>query len=163
MKRAFVLGTAMITAVALGAAAQAEAKPFGGQSVMVFADLDQDKDGKITKEEFAARGEARFKAADADGNGELSLEEMQAAAAKRSATRAEEMLKTLDTDGNGTLSQAEMDAAKGGKREGKMGDRFISKLDTDGDGAVSEAEFAAMKDKMSKKRGWGMKKHGCDD
>ncbi|MFZ2468506.1 EF-hand domain-containing protein [Parvibaculum sedimenti] len=58
----------------------------------------------------AAR-EARFKAADTNGDGAISHDEFIVEAQKRAAERAEIRFKRIDTDGNGKVTKAEYDAA----------------------------------------------------
>ncbi|MDP2124070.1 MAG: EF-hand domain-containing protein, partial [Parvibaculum sp.] len=77
-------------------------------------------------ERHAERMETHFKTMDADGDGAVTLAEMQAAAKDRPM--------------HGERA--------GGKHDGKdRGDRF-ARLDTDSDGRISKAEFLAASDKM---------------
>ena len=103
--------------------------------------VDTDNDGKITEAELVAeavkRAEARAKAVapemmkdlDADGDGAVSVTELQAAGPQMRA----KMLRRIDTDGDGAVSKAELEAMKakwaerggpdqhGGKHGGKHG------------------------------------------
>lgn len=78
--------------------------------------------------------------ADADGNGTVSLTEMNARTAERFAR--------IDSDNDGFVTQAEMAshrAARPGRHGGKPGkpvDRFAER-DANGDGRLSLAEFQA--------------------
>lgn len=47
-----------------------------------FDELDSEADGALTREEYVADGRARFKAADRDGDGRLSVDEFGAEAAR---------------------------------------------------------------------------------
>lgn len=92
-----------------------------------FDTADANKDGKLSKEELQAthqairakhqeRKAARFKAADKDGDGALSLQEADAAAREKAA----QMFERLDANKDGKLTQEEMRAGrshyhKGGK------------------------------------------------
>ncbi len=58
----------------------------------------------------AAR-DARFKAADANGDGAISQAEFVAEVQKRAAERAEIRFKRLDANGDGKVTKAEYDAA----------------------------------------------------
>ncbi|WP_158592328.1 EF-hand domain-containing protein [Noviherbaspirillum sedimenti] len=85
-----------------------------------FDTLDSNKDAKLSKEELQAahqamrgkhreRADARFKAADKDGDGALSLQEAEAAARERAA----QMFERLDANKDGKLTQQEMHAGHG--------------------------------------------------
>jgi hypothetical protein len=82
-----------------------------------FAKMDTDHDGYLTQDEIQkardtrqhrrgdgkARMEERFKEIDANGDGQLSLDETQA-----KSPRLAERFSTLDTDQNGMLSKEEL-------------------------------------------------------
>ncbi|MDA5094113.1 hypothetical protein O2N63_08420 [Aliiroseovarius sp. KMU-50] len=156
---------------------------FGQFMQMEFADLDVDKSGLITSEDLQAKAQARFDGADANGDGELGLDEIKAhvnAIAKermeqRHASKdgrghganaprmekkiewiASRMLDKRDADNNGTLSMDELmpDQARF--------DRMIDRFDVDDDNAISAAEFdEAQKEiwmRMQHRNGEG--KHG---
>ncbi len=55
----------------------------------------------------------KFNAADTDGNGKLSMQEMQEAMAGKSGdtSQAEKLFNRMDTDGNGEVDAAELAAA----------------------------------------------------
>lgn len=113
-----------------------------------FETLDADGDGQITRDEMQARHEARFARADADGDGRLTRDEMLAAAQKRAERRIDRMLARHDSDGDGALDEAEM----AGMRKGRMMERMFDHMDADGDGAISRAEFDSAR-KMHHKGG----------
>lgn len=85
-----------------------------------FDTLDGNKDAKLSKEELQAahqamrgkhreRADARFKAADKDGDGALSQQEADAAARQK----ATQMFERLDANKDGKLTQDEMRAGHG--------------------------------------------------
>ncbi|SMR71448.1 EF hand [Aliiroseovarius halocynthiae] len=113
----------------------------GGFMQLEFADVDLDKNGQITAEDLQAAAEARFVAADTDGDGALSLDEMKAQAEKRMAER-------LAMKGKGKGDRAE-------KRMTSMLERMLAKKDADGNGSLSleetlpeQAKFERMIDRF---------------
>ena len=132
----------------------AEAKQHADQR---FARMDANQDGVLNREDRGARQANRFAETDADGNGEVTLSEIDAAREARRAERAEmrtEWFAQADSDGSGGLSQEEMMAARQalGERRGGRGMRgrrgggamaMLRRADTNGDQAVSRSEFDA--------------------
>lgn len=106
---------------------------------VAFEALDANSDGQITREEMQAHGAARFAETDADGDGFLSKQELAEAARARADAQAERMMSRLDKDGDGKLAQAEM---TGRRDPGRMFDR----VDANDDGAISKAEFDAARE-----------------
>jgi Ca2+-binding EF-hand superfamily protein len=125
--------------------------PGAGRGMMMFEEFDANGDGKVTQDEIDARREARFAEVDANGDGQVSLDEFTAQAAKRATERAKAMFERLDVDGDGMLSQDVLALRQG--RGGPDGSRMIAMLDTDGDGAISEEEFQAAMDRRAEMRG----------
>lgn len=171
MKRAKLMSGVLAAALVMGgAAAYAGGKMgmgpgmHGPHPMMSFEEIDANNDGKITKEEIAAMGQARFAKADADGDGFLSLDEMNAqgleVAKKRIAERSAMMLEHMDANKDGKLSMDEMQAAKDNGPRGKMGDRMFDRADADGDGAISKDEFDAAQARMQERMGGKGGEHG---
>lgn len=104
----------------------------GARMEQRFAEMDADKDGKVSAAEMRAAREARFAKADADGDGKLTVEELDAARQARRMERLERMVVWLDADGDGMLSADEFDPHRG---------RMLARLDADGDGALSQEEM----------------------
>lgn len=75
----------------------------------VFEQIDQDKDGVITMEEWKAANPSGsadvFKRADADGDGRITREEGDAAFDRKG--NLPKLFKKIDTDGDGSISPAE--------------------------------------------------------
>lgn len=149
-KTALLISGALV--VLMGTAGIASAKgmghdgqgPRGAFMQEMFAQIDADGDGKITKEEMEAFKTARFEAADTDGDGKLSYEELGAVRDARRVERAQKMVERLDTDGDGLLNADELAAARPG-REGRGPEAMFDRLDADGDGALTLEEIQSAK------------------
>jgi Ca2+-binding EF-hand superfamily protein len=94
----------------------------------LFAKLDSNSDNSISKDEMTAvfgstDGASKFSAADTNGDGKVTLDELQAAMEKAgppppppsgasgtSSSSTETVFNSLDTNGDGTISQAELAA-----------------------------------------------------
>ncbi|MEM6534195.1 MAG: EF-hand domain-containing protein [Pseudomonadota bacterium] len=100
-----------------------------------FAVADTDGSGTLSFEEFSAAGdqkkaerkaerrERHFTEMDADGDGQVTIEEQAAHADKRT----DKMFEHIDTDADGLITQEERDAAREDARgkfgKGRLGDR----------------------------------------
>ncbi len=111
-----------------------------------FEAFDADGNGQITLEEIRARGAARFAEIDANGDGAVSADELKARMDKRADRRIERMIDRLDTNADGALSQSELTARRD---PAKMMERF----DTDASGGISAEEFAEARKAFAKRRG----------
>ena len=80
----------------------------GRDRVMMFEEIDADGNGEITLEEMTLHRAERFTGADTDQDGKLSRAELEARAFERMQARVERMLKRHDTDGDGLLSPDEL-------------------------------------------------------
>ncbi|SFT77537.1 EF-hand domain-containing protein [Sedimentitalea nanhaiensis] len=142
MKHTGFIATIIVGAVSLTAFAAAAqgpgAKPYHEMS---FQTLDADGNGEITREEMNTHHQARFSETDANGDGALSRAEMIEASVKRAGARADEMIEQFDANLDGLLTQDEMPKQR---RSDKMFDR----VDKDGNGSISQAEFDQAQTKM---------------
>lgn len=133
--------------VALVLPALAEEGPRHDPAV-IFERLDADGDGAVSLAELEAMRAARFAQTDADGDGRLDRDELLA----RAGHRADRMIERLDSDGDGAITAEEFAAARAG-RGGPDPARVIARFDTDGDGALTRAEFDAGLARMREHRG----------
>jgi Ca2+-binding EF-hand superfamily protein len=159
MTKKWLAGSALSGFIIAGSVALAAT---AGHGPMRFG-ADANKDGNLTKAELTAALNQRFARLDNDNDGRITKEERDAA----NKTRFEQHFKAMDTDGNGQISQAEMQAAHearkemrgkhhrgmrhgdGPQGEGHRGWRHggfghgMAKADANNDGVVTKAEFQA--------------------
>jgi Ca2+-binding EF-hand superfamily protein len=104
----------------------------------VIERLDADQSGGISMDEAKGRMAERFDRIDADGNGQITEQELAAAhkKGKEIAGKAENKMRAIDTDSNGTISRSE--ATAGGLQ--KIVENFEA-IDSDGDGELSKTEM----------------------
>lgn len=155
---------ALVAGVALGAAVPAMAQqgqmpspPMGAMMPEMGPDMgpafdfkrfDADGDGKVTLAEIQSGRAGVAKALDANGDGKLSAEELVAAEMDQAKARIEAQVKARiaaqDSDGDGLLSAAELATRP-------MPAKMFERLDANKDGAVSADEMAAMRAKMEER------------
>ena len=139
MNKEIILAAAIVAGFA---ASGATARDGGSHR---FSEIDADGNGQVTQEEMAAHVDARFAAADTDGDGFLDTEELMAQAMARAEGRAARMLERLDSDGDGALSAEELEQM-GKDRGGKRLIRMLDRMDADGDGKLARAEMGGRHD-----------------
>ena len=102
---------------------------------------DADGDGSVTQEEVEAGRTRRFAEADADGDGALSPTELlameEAIREEIRLARATQVVTRMDDNGDGLLQAEELAA-----RSPQVAPIF-DRLDTDNDGAITQEEMAA--------------------
>lgn len=120
MSRTLVIGG--VAAVALAAlAGVATAQQPAPQAVARQAHVqraDADGDGRISQAEFVGRRIERLTAADANRDGTVTREEMQAQRHARMQQRAETRFTRLDADNDGAISRAEFTAPHAARADG---------------------------------------------
>ena len=169
MKKAVLIGGAVLTSVVLSAGAVVA---MGGKSggmmghgfagmgghrqmeMPAFGDLDANGDGQISVDEVKAHHASRIAEIDTNGDGLISADEMTAHMMSQMQDRmgamAENMIRWRDSDGDGQLSAEELGGMQGMER-------MFMHLDENGDGTISAEEFDAI-GKMG--NGRGMRGHG---
>lgn len=145
------LAITLLTGLAFGPAAFAQ-QPDGAaaardRGAKLLQRLDQDADGKISRQELQAHALERFDAADADKNGSVSREEIsQLRSAKKAERQAKHAARMQAADKNA-------DARWSMDELSKMPQRVFAKLDRDGDGMLTEQELQAHHERKAKRRG----------
>lgn len=151
-----LLMAAIVAGLAVSGAA--DARGFGGEraALPAFGDLDANSDGAVTPEEMQAamqaRAEARFAQADADGDGALSAEEIIALAeADRGARMAERIeARIARADAN---DDGLLQPEEMGRQEGRpRGEgRMFERFDANDDGSLSAEEFEEFQSRLGER------------
>ena len=148
LKTALAAGVISLAGIGLVAHAQHHRGDHGDR--MKAADLDGD--GQVTRTEVETLRAENFAKADANGDGGVTPAEMtayrEAQMEERRAKRQASRFERADANNDGVLSADEFGA--------RMTERF-DKVDTDGDGVISDAEREAARENM---RGWRAKRGG---
>ncbi len=161
MKTIMTLSSAIALSLTMGTAVATD------RANRLLEEFDVNQDGSISGDEVQSVLTEKFTAADADGDGLLTQDEMSTAHEQRHQERAAKHFAQLDTDENGSVSVEEFQAGKppGGRHCGGSKPMFsqdetsetreqlhqeraaehFAELDTDGSGSLSVEEFQAGK------------------
>jgi Ca2+-binding EF-hand superfamily protein len=116
--------------------------PVMGFGMMALENMDADKTGDVTFDEFKKAAGDRFVLADANKDGKVTVEEIAAAIEKMRAERmAKRMINRFDVDGDGALTQAEIETNQ---------QELYALLDKNNDGKLVQEEM-----KHKRKGGFG--------
>ena len=140
---------ALLIPLALALPASADQPKRGA---MDFSQMDQNGDGAITLEEMQAGPAAMFANADTNGDGNLSRDELIAAATLRAAGNIDRMLTRADANGDGMLSTDELASMQEGRRETRMA-RMFERVDADENGSLSAEELEQARGGMGRRGG----------
>lgn len=130
----------------------------------IFASMDKNNDGMLSKQEISEGYEEHFgmpidddeldkifAAIDTDGSGAIDYSEFLMATMNEQQLMSKEKLKQafkmFDKDGSGTISKEEIKEALGNLDEA-MADKMIGEVDEDNDGEISFEEFEKMMNKV---------------
>ena len=146
MKKMIVLGGVAVLAMSGAALAQTDSDGQRGWRM--------DPNARVSQAEFVDRRVARLTTMDANSDGVVAREEMQAQRQARMAERRSRMFERMDADSDGSITRAEYDAAhaqrmeqraergEAGERRGGRGHRGAHRmgmrLDRDGQGVNIE-------------------------
>lgn len=141
---AILAGSFMTAALAEG-----RAEP-GHMPMLNFDEIDADKDGKITAEEFAAFRTAEFAKADTNADGQINADELAAKhiadATARAAAMSAKLIERMDENADGQISAEEME-------QGPRPETMFERADADSDGALTKAEVDQAMSNMRGKHG----------
>ncbi len=147
-----VIALSVLIPVGLSVALPAAAFGPGGNRGMerpAFSELDLNGDGQLTLEELEGQAEARFASHDTDGDGLLSRDELVASAMERVEAGVDARLERFDDNEDGMLSANELDDIR---PRGPNPERMFGRMDADDDGIVTEAEFEEAAAQMGQRR-----------
>ncbi|SFC50599.1 EF-hand domain-containing protein [Tropicimonas isoalkanivorans] len=146
MTRSFISGLALAAFIAAPAMAQqaAPSQPSPGQNFLSI--WDEDGDGKVTLEELQARRGDAFLSFDDDEDGTLSREEFDAlAAARQSGMQRPDGRGMRNPQGRRALRFETMDADGDGSLSQDeylaAAEAWLQAMDADADGALTESDF----------------------
>ncbi len=142
-----------VSLTAVAAWAQGPGGMHGHQ--MSFQEMDADGSGEITIEEMTNFRATRFSQSDGNSDGLLSRDEMIAAGQARVLERVDAMIERFDANKDGSLSLDEMPSPRNENRAGQMFER----LDQDSSGGISQAEFDEARAMMRDHDGFGRGDH----
>ena len=146
---------ALVAVLALGGTAA---------SAATFGELDTDRNGLLTVDEFTAAygdaGQAAFERYDTDGSGGVTLREIAAGTSRQTETGDGNVtFGDLDTNGDGVIDRGEMVDHFGPRAQ-----TALARFDANGDGYVTLNEVRSSDDPVGERgRGRTQRAGGSDD
>ncbi|GFE65416.1 EF-hand domain-containing protein [Litoreibacter roseus] len=134
-----------LTAFAMATPAVVQAQGAAGKRAS-FEAMDADGNGELTRLELQAAQTRRITAADANGDDVLTRDEVLAHMQQSQSDRADRLFERRDADNDGRLTLAELEPDQ------NRSDRMFGRIDTNDDGVLSRAEFEAAQDARGRKR-----------
>lgn len=128
-KRERVMKTSVIALAFVAVAAMGSSQAVAQDAA--FERMDADKSGDVSLAEFVAAGNPRVTAADKDGDGKVTLEQLSASLSGNDAV-ARDLMVRFDTNKDGTITRAEVDARRASN---------FKKLDANADGKLQKSEM----------------------
>jgi len=125
--------------------------PHAALMMEMFTAADADKDGTVTQKEVHDYRLNLFKASDGNGDGALSVAELDAMIAKFRADRMQRMLVRMDTDGDGIVGADEFARHRG---------KWMHHLDKNGGGNIEKADIERMAKMSAKRHRMHKREHG---
>lgn len=133
MKPILIAVSAMSLSLTMVAGAAAR-EPGVPRSQATFKRLDSNHNGALEAGELRTASLKRFMSLDADGDGAVSVAEIDAWLLRAARKRRDGMLKRMDGDGDGRITAAEAEA---------YARALFARADGDGDGRLTRAESRA--------------------
>jgi Ca2+-binding EF-hand superfamily protein len=133
--------------IAAAALAAPQAKPAHPDPATIFANMDTNKDGKVSRAEYVAARQSRFTTLDHNKDGAISNADFPRAAANpTAATRIAAMIDEADANKDGKVTKEEL---------AKAPTPGFDRVDTNHDGVVTQAELTAARAAATKARAAG--------
>lgn len=104
-----------------------------------FQRLDQNGDGRITRDEAAQASSRMFARLDSDGDGAVTMSEISGKGGKHGERRFER----VDADGDGKMTEAEFKQARL---------RWFERIDSNGDDAITLGELESVRHSKDQRR-----------
>ena len=153
-KIAIATGIVVVGGIALASAGIARGDfghhkgPWGGGGAMMMEQFDGNQDGRLSQAEIDETVRTRLAGADANGDGQLDLDEFQPLLVEIMRPRIVDGFQFLDADGSAAITLEEIERPIA---------RMVSRLDRNDDGELTADEM------QRHRHGWHRGHHDDDD